>query len=228
MRRRSVGNRVHTLPTRVRSASGRTTIFYSRPCRRRAPSLGRGTGECGEPPPFQQCNGMTYDADLNMIVLAKHGLFHSCAKNRTGGARFSPPFDGPGVNSPHDVCVRPTVSILFLRSLLMDACMAMASSVRRPFGSRACTRPAGGGGARNARSIASCAISRTAVIFAGRKATLRNDTVQTLIASSTSPALARCRTREFAWLPLAFVRRVVRAGVMCGRDEMRTIAASMG
>jgi gluconolactonase len=63
--------------------------------------------------PANKCNGMTYDADLNLIV-CEHAT-SSLVRERPEGRRevLAAHFDGRELNSPNDVCVRSDGSIYF-------------------------------------------------------------------------------------------------------------------
>src|SRR5580698_10004352 len=63
--------------------------------------------------PSNKCNGMTYDADLNLIV-CEHAT-SSLVRERPDGRRevLASHFEGQELNSPHDVCIRSDGSIYF-------------------------------------------------------------------------------------------------------------------
>ncbi|MFZ0603607.1 MAG: isochorismatase family protein, partial [Roseiarcus sp.] len=63
--------------------------------------------------PSNKCNGMTYDADLNLIV-CEHAT-SSLVCERPDGRReiLATHFEGQELNSPNDVCVRSDGSIYF-------------------------------------------------------------------------------------------------------------------
>ena len=63
--------------------------------------------------PASKCNGMTYDADLNLIV-CEHAT-SSLVRERSDGRReiLASHFEGKELNSPNDVCVRSDGSIYF-------------------------------------------------------------------------------------------------------------------
>jgi gluconolactonase len=63
--------------------------------------------------PANKCNGMTYDADLNLIV-CEHGT-SLLMRERPDGRReiLASHFEGKELNSPNDVCVRSDGSIYF-------------------------------------------------------------------------------------------------------------------
>src|ERR1700723_2585656 len=63
--------------------------------------------------PSNKCNGMTYDADLNLIV-CEHAT-SSLIRERPDGRReiLASHFEGQELNSPNDVCVRSDGSIYF-------------------------------------------------------------------------------------------------------------------
>src|SRR6185503_9730448 len=63
--------------------------------------------------PANKCNGMTYDAELNLIV-CEHAT-SSLVRERPDGSReiLASHFDGRELNSPNDVCVRSDGSIYF-------------------------------------------------------------------------------------------------------------------
>jgi gluconolactonase len=63
--------------------------------------------------PANKCNGMTYDAELNLIV-CEHAT-SSLVRERGDGQRetLATHFEGKELNSPNDVCVRSDGSIYF-------------------------------------------------------------------------------------------------------------------
>ena len=63
--------------------------------------------------PSNKCNGMTYDADLNLIV-CEHAT-SSLVRERPDGGReiLASHFEGKELNSPNDVCVHSDGSIYF-------------------------------------------------------------------------------------------------------------------
>ncbi len=63
--------------------------------------------------PSNKCNGMTYDADLNLIV-CEHAT-SSLVRERQDGSRevLASHYDTKELNSPNDVCVRSDGSIYF-------------------------------------------------------------------------------------------------------------------
>ena len=63
--------------------------------------------------PSNKCNGMTYDADLNLVV-CEHAT-SSLVRLRPDGRRevLASHFEGQELNSPNDVCVRSDGSIYF-------------------------------------------------------------------------------------------------------------------
>ena len=63
--------------------------------------------------PANKCNGMTYDAELNLIV-CEHAT-SSLVRERPDGRRevLASHFDGRELNSPNDVCVRSDGGIYF-------------------------------------------------------------------------------------------------------------------
>ena len=75
--------------------------------------MGPGARRRGSPPPSHKCNGMTYDADLNLIV-CEHAT-SSLVRERPDGRReiLASRFEGKELNSPNDVCVRSDGSIYF-------------------------------------------------------------------------------------------------------------------
>ena len=60
-----------------------------------------------------KCNGMTYDADLNLLV-CEH-VTSSLVRENTDGTReiIAQEFDGEELNSPNDVCVHSSGAIYF-------------------------------------------------------------------------------------------------------------------
>jgi gluconolactonase len=63
--------------------------------------------------PSNKCNGMTYDAELNLIV-CEHGT-SSLVRERSDGRRevLASNFQGQELNSPNDVCVHSSGAIYF-------------------------------------------------------------------------------------------------------------------
>jgi gluconolactonase len=63
--------------------------------------------------PSNKCNGMTYDADLNVLV-CEH-VTSSLVRERPSGERepIATHFEGKELNSPNDVCVKSDGSIYF-------------------------------------------------------------------------------------------------------------------
>jgi gluconolactonase len=63
--------------------------------------------------PSNKCNGMTYDAELNLLV-CEH-VTSSLVRERLGGGRepIATHFEGKELNSPNDVCVKSDGSIYF-------------------------------------------------------------------------------------------------------------------
>jgi gluconolactonase len=78
---------------------------------RRRWDAGRGVAEVRRP--SNKCNGMTYDAELNLIV-CEHAT-SSLVRERPDGRRevLASHFEGQELNSPNDVCVRSDGSIYF-------------------------------------------------------------------------------------------------------------------
>ena len=72
---------------------------------------GRGVAEARRP--SNKCNGMTYDAELNLIV-CEHAT-SSLVRERSDGRRevLASHFEGQELNSPNDVCLRSDGSIYF-------------------------------------------------------------------------------------------------------------------
>ena len=68
--------------------------------------------------PANKCNGMTYDADLNLIV-CEHAT-STLVRERPDGRRevLASHFEGKELNSPNDVCVRSDGSIYFTDPIL--------------------------------------------------------------------------------------------------------------
>jgi len=63
--------------------------------------------------PANKCNGMTYDADLNLIV-CEHATSSLIRETPAGGRQvLASHFEGQELNSPNDVCVRSDGSIYF-------------------------------------------------------------------------------------------------------------------
>lgn len=63
--------------------------------------------------PANKCNGMTYDADLNLIV-CEHVTSQVVREGRDGRRSvIASHFEGKQLNSPNDVCVRKDGSIYF-------------------------------------------------------------------------------------------------------------------
>ena len=74
-------------------------------------SMGSGIREVMRP--ANKCNGMTYDAELNLIV-CEHAT-STLVRERPDGRRevLASHFDGMELNSPNDVCVKSDGSIYF-------------------------------------------------------------------------------------------------------------------
>ena len=127
---------------------------------RRRWDAARGVAEARRP--SNKCNGMTYDADLNLIV-CEHAT-SSLVRERPDGRRevLASHFDGQELNSPNDVCVRSDGSIYFSDPWYgrMPVLWRRASAAARLPGR--VPRPAGRRRRRNCSSIAFCSISRTA------------------------------------------------------------------
>ena len=87
--------------------------------------------------PANKCNGMTYDADLNLIV-CEHAT-SLLMREKPDGARevLASHFEGKELNSPNDVCVRSDGSIYFsdpylrARACLWDRAAARTRLSRR-------------------------------------------------------------------------------------------------
>jgi gluconolactonase len=63
--------------------------------------------------PANKCNGMTYDADLNLLV-CEHVTSTVVREYRTGERKtIASHFEGQELNSPNDICVRSDGSIYF-------------------------------------------------------------------------------------------------------------------
>src|SRR6187455_2259272 len=97
---------------RGRSGIRSITISCSRICRATCGGAGR-RGAAEVKRPSNKCNGMTYDADLNLIV-CEHAT-SSLVRERPDGRReiLASHFDGLELNSPNDICVRSDGSIYF-------------------------------------------------------------------------------------------------------------------
>ena len=109
--------------------------------------------------PSNKCNGMTYDADLNLIV-CEHATSSLVRERRrpARGARLA--FRGHELNSPNDVCVRSDGSIYF--SDPWYGRMPVYGVERpRQLGFQGVYRVPPGGGAPQLWSTATCSISRT-------------------------------------------------------------------
>ena len=94
-------------------ASARAISAVLRHAGRRAAAMGPGGGVEEVRRPANKCNGMTYDADLNLIV-CEHAT-SSLVRERADGRRkmLASHFEGKELNSPNDVCVRSDGSINF-------------------------------------------------------------------------------------------------------------------
>ena len=62
--------------------------------------------------PANKCNGMTYDADLNLII-CEHSTSSLIRERRGQREVLASHYDGKELNSPNDVCVRSDGSIYF-------------------------------------------------------------------------------------------------------------------
>ena len=130
--------------------------------------------------PSNKCNGMTYDAELNLIV-CEHAT-SLLVRERPDGRRevLASHFERQELNSPNDVCVRSDGrSISPTRG--MGACRASASSGRASSAFRAsiACRPAAA--RRNSGRARALRSAERPVLFAGRDAPLRQRHGQTLI-----------------------------------------------
>jgi gluconolactonase len=96
--------------------------------------------------PANKCNGMTYDADLNLIV-CEHAT-SSLMRERPDGRRevLASHVDGRELNSPNDVVVKSDGVDLLLRSLVWPHAGLSASSGRASSASRASIASPPGGG----------------------------------------------------------------------------------
>ena len=132
--------------------------------------------------PSNKCNGMTYDAELNLIVCehATSSPDPRAARRTARGARLA--FREPGAQQP-ERCLRAFRAARSISAIPgMGACRSMASSGRASSASRAsiASRPAAA--RRSSWSTAICSISRTACASRPTSALLYvNDTVQALI-----------------------------------------------
>jgi gluconolactonase len=63
--------------------------------------------------PSNKCNGMTYDADLNLIVCEHATSLLVCERPDGRRETLASHFEGKELNSPNDVCVRSDGSIYF-------------------------------------------------------------------------------------------------------------------
>ena len=150
---------------------------------RRRWDAGRGVAEARRP--SNKCNGMTYDADLNLIV-CEHATSSLVRERPDGRREVSRPTSRAGAEQPNDVCVRSDGSIYFSDPYYgrMPVYRRRASAAARLPGR--VPRPAGGG-RRNCSSIGFCSISRTALLLAGREAPLRQR-----YRADADPRLRRC------------------------------------
>ena len=128
-------------------ASGRALSAVLRHARRRAPALGRPSAASREVRrPSNKCNGMTYDADLNLIVCehATSSLDPRAAGRPARGARLA--FRGPGAEQSRttSACAPTARSISPIPGTA--GCRSMASSGRASSAFRAsiACRPAAG------------------------------------------------------------------------------------
>ena len=123
--------------------------------------------------PSNKCNGMTYDADLNLIV-CEHAT-SSLVRERPDGRRevLASHFEGQELNSPNDVCVRSDGSIYF--SDPWYGRMPVYGVERpRQLGFQGVYRvPPGGGAPQLARRPQSVRPAERPVLLARREAALR-------------------------------------------------------
>ena len=143
---------------------------------RRRWDAGRGVAEVRRP--SNKCNGMTYDADLNLIV-CEHAT-SSLVRERPDGRRevLATHFEGQELNSPNDVCVRSDGSIYF-SDPYYGRMPGFGVERPRALGFQGVYRIPPGGGAPNCWLIGCCSTSRTASAFRRTK--------------SSSTSTTRCR-----------------------------------
>ena len=101
-----------------------------------------------------KCNGMTYDADLNLLV-CEH-VTSSLVRESADGTReiIAQEFEGEELNSPNDVCVHSSGRDLLLRPLVRALPRASGTRASGGSASRACT------GSRRAAAILELIVGR--------------------------------------------------------------------
>ncbi len=132
--------------------------------------------------PSNKCNGMTYDADLNLIV-CEHAT-SSLVRERPDGRRevLATHFEGQELNSPNDVCVRSDGSIYFSDPYYGRMPGFGVERPRVTSASRASTASLRAAAVRNCWSIGSLFDQPNGLCFSpDEKLLYVNDTVQTLI-----------------------------------------------
>ena len=160
---------------------------------RRRWDAGRGVAEVRRP--SNKCNGMTYDADLNLIV-CEHAT-SSLVRERPDGRRevLATHFEGRSSTAPTTSASAPTG-----RSIspipIMGACRSLASSGRVQLGFQGVYRIPPGGGGRNCWSIGAVRSAERPLLFAGREAPLRQR-----YGADADPRLRRRRRRLAAERP---------------------------
>jgi hypothetical protein len=150
--------------------------------------------------PSNKCNGMTYDADLNLIV-CEHAT-STLVRERPDGRRetLASHYDRQELNSPNDVCVRSDGSIYFTDHGT-GGCRVLASSGRANSAFKGSIGFHRQVAARNFWSTAICSISRIDCAFRPTKRSFTSTTrPRRRSASSPSPKTARCPKAE-RWLP---------------------------
>jgi gluconolactonase len=112
--------------------------------------------------PANKCNGLTYDAELNLIV-CEHATSSLVREHRDGRREIvASHFAGQELNSPNDVCVRSDGAIYFSDPWYGRMPGLRASSGIAFSGSRACTASRPAAVSRSSSSTAPCSTSRTA------------------------------------------------------------------
>ena len=173
--------------------------------------------------PSNKCNGMTYDADLNLIV-CEHATSSLVRERRRAARGAGLAFRGLELNSPNDVCVQIRRLDLFLRSLVRPhaglrrraaAPARLPGRLPRAAGRRAAAAPG--------RPLPVRPAER-ALLLARREPALRQRH-----RAGADPGVRR-EPRRLARRPAASSRAAsARAGAgRAGRHEMRRAAATSG
>ena len=140
--------------------------------------------------PANKCNGMTYDADLNLIV-CEHAT-SMLVRERPDGRRevLASHFGGKELNSPNDVCVRSDGSIYFTDPIY-GRCRIIGVERPRELGFQGVYRvPPAGGRLQLLVERRSLQSAERPLLLPGREASLRQR-----LGADADPRLRRRRRR---------------------------------